>query len=248
MTSTALEQAQVEKTKAETAAINWELERKQAVAVIMDRRSALAIGKARYELAIQKTLAREAELELTKQERDEKLVLTQGLHTHVHNFVGGVDRGTVGACIERLSQWDCIDPTCDMTIIFNSPGGSVIDGMSLFDYIRFMRSKGHNVTIIALGMAASMAGILLQAGTTRVMAKGSWLLIHEVAFSVSGKVGEVEDEYKFGLRLKEQAASIFVERSGGKLTRAALEKGWKRTDWWISPDEALKLGLIDEVR
>ena len=162
--------------------------------------------------------------------------------------LGHVGKDTVQPCMDRLNSWDVMDPGCEMTIIFNSPGGAVIDGMALFDYIRFMRGKGHRVTIIALGYAASMAGVLLQAGDHRVMAKGSWLLIHEVAFSTSGKIGEIEDMYKFGERLKEQAASVFIERSGGKLTRAVLTENWTRKDWWLSPGEALALGLIDEIR
>ena len=152
------------------------------------------------------------------------------------------------AAIDRLHQFSVASPGCDITITFNSPGGSVIDGMALFDYIRFLQGQGHKFTIIALGYAASMAGILLQAADVRVMAKGSWLLIHEVAFAAGGKIGEVEDMYEFGKRLKSQAADIFIERSGGKLTREHLEEKWTRKDWWLSADEALALGLIDEVR
>ena len=185
---------------------------------------------------------------LARHRRDEALLLAQWQYQHVLNFVGAVSGSTVQAAIERLNSWSVIDPGCDITIVFNSPGGAVIDGMALFDYIRWIRTKGHKVTIIALGYAASMAGILLQAGDVRVMAKGAWMLIHEVAFNAGGKIGEIEDMYRFGERLKEQAANIFVERSGGRLDRETLEKNWARKDWWISPDEALALGLIDEIR
>jgi len=215
----------------------------------LEKRAADAVERAADHVSQMYALEYEvASISLARHRRDEALILAQWQHQHVFNFVAAVSGTTVQAAIERLNSWDVMDPGCDMTIIFNSPGGSVIDGMALFDYIRWMRTRSHKVTIIALGYAASMAGILLQAGDVRVMAKGSWLLIHEVAFGVAGKIGEIEDMYKFGERLKEQAATIFVERSGGKLTREMLEINWNRKDWWISPDEALALGLIDEIR
>lgn len=164
------------------------------------------------------------------------------------NYVGSIARDSVQASIDKLHLFHKVAPGEPITITFNSPGGSVIDGMALFDYIRFLRGQGHHITIIAMGYAASMAGILLQAADHRVMARGSWMLIHEVAFGAAGKIGEVEDMAEFGKRLKEQAAQIFVERSGGKLTREYLEQKWQRRDWWLDPDEALALGLIDEVR
>lgn len=219
-----------------------------ARAVIRQRMLEIEAEKAELELREEHYTARNCEINAAKTERDERLLLTQWQFQRVYNFTDSVNKSSVTTCIDRLNQWDVMDPGCPVLIVFNSPGGSVIDGMWLFDYIRLFRSKGHLVTCLALGYAASMAGILLQVADIRVMAKGSWLLIHEVAFSAGGKIGEVEDEYKFGLRLKEQAAEIFVERSGGKLTREVLEGMWNRKDCWLSPTEALKLGLIDEIR
>lgn len=252
---TELQQAQLLKLHAEADEIRARMARAEAVAtqsdarlVIRMRMLEIAADKAALELQEERYTARNCEILAAKTERDEKLLLSDWKFQHTYNFVGSVGKDTVGPCMDRLNSWSIMDPGCEMTIVFNSPGGSVIDGMALFDYIRFIRSKGHRVTVIALGYAASMAGILLQAGDHRVMARGSWLLIHEVAFSTSGKIGEIEDMYKFGERLKEQAASIFIERSGGKLTREILTANWTRKDWWLSPGEALALGLIDEVR
>jgi ATP-dependent Clp protease protease subunit len=185
---------------------------------------------------------------LKKARRDEATLLSDWRFDHTLHFVGHVAKDTVQATIDKLHMWSRIDPGCAITIVFNSPGGSVIDGLALFDYIRFLQAQGHHITTVALGYAASMGGILLQAGDVRAMARGSWLGIHEVAFNAQGKIGEVEDMYEFGKRLKEQAANIFVDRSGGKLTREALEHGWLRKDWWLSAEEALDLGLIDEIR
>lgn len=255
MSALTLEQAQVAKLEAETREIETRSARNEREAEMATERTdlrlkslRLAVDRARLSLAQDKREARQGEIDVAKAERDEKVLLSDFKFQHTFHFFGGVDKGSVQPCIERLNMWHQMDPGCDMTIVFNSPGGSVIDGMALFDFIRFMRDKGHKITIIALGYAASMAGILLQAGDVRVMAKGSWLLIHEVAFSASGKIGEIEDQYRFGEKLKEQAAKIFIERSGGKLTREVLDANWTRKDWWLSSDESLALGLIDEIR
>jgi ATP-dependent Clp endopeptidase proteolytic subunit ClpP len=246
---------QAAKLIAETAEITARTARAAVVAAQADRRlelreeqMRLATDLARVELRKSELSTKYEEIALRKSARDEQLLLTDWRYCNTLNFIGTVDRGSVTTAVDKLHQYSVTNPGCDIEIVFNSPGGSVIDGMMLFDYIRFLRGAGHKVTIVALGYAASMAGILLQAADVRVMAKGSWLLIHEVSFSAGGKISEVEDEYKFGLRLKEQAAQIFVERSGGKLTREALELMWNRKDCWLDPDESLRLGLIDEVR
>jgi ATP-dependent Clp endopeptidase proteolytic subunit ClpP len=248
-------EAEIAKLQAETAAIQFRMSREATLAAQADGRAGLryegmeiALAKAKEDLRKAAGEASYGELIFHRAQREERATLSDWKFQHTYNFVGQVASSTVQTCIDRLNSWTVTDPGCDITIIFNSPGGSVIDGMALFDFIRFIRGMGHKVTIIALGYAASMAGILLQAGDVRVMAKGSWLLIHEVAFATSGKIGEIEDMYKFGERLKEQAADIFIERSGGKLTREILAHNWTRKDWWLSPAEALDLGLVDEIR
>lgn len=228
-----LNMALARKAEAETR----EIEARIARAVEQDRSAAerAALRQKALEIAV------------AKAQRDEALLISQPEYQQTLSIVGSIDRNTATTNIDKLSSWHVRWPGCPITVLFNSPGGSVLDGLALFDYLRLLRSKEHRVTTVALGYAASMAGILLQAGDVRVMAKDSWLLIHEVAFSASGKLGEVEDSYEFGKRLKEQAADIFIERSKGLLTREELEKGWNRKDWWLSPTDALTRGLIDEI-
>ena len=203
-------------------------------------------------------LAKETEAEKLGLERDGGVILLSGMKRdeadtlaedrfhHVYQFSQQVGDGSVANCIERLSKWSRQDPGCDIEIIFNSPGGGVIAGMALFDFILYLRRKGHNITTLALGHAASMAGILLQAGTTRAMGSEAWLLIHEISFSAVGKIGEVEDTTEWVKRICKRVVKIFADRS--KLSAAQIEKRWKRQDWWISSDDCLKWGLVDEVR
>jgi ATP-dependent Clp protease protease subunit len=148
--------------------------------------------------------------------------------------------------MKKLTEWHRLDPKCDIEIIFSSPGGSIIDGFELFDYIQHLRNCGHTVTTGSLGYAASMAGILLQSGGTRWIGHQAWLMIHRAAFGAYGKTFEVEDEVKFVKRIEERILDIFTSRS--KLTRTKIKRNWERKDWWISADEALELGLVDEIR
>ena len=148
--------------------------------------------------------------------------------------------------MKKLTQWSRLNPKCPMEIIFSSPGGSIIDGFELFDFIQDLRSRGHHITTGTLGMAASMAGILLQAGDTRWVGGQAWVMIHRAAFGAFGKTYEVEDEVEFVKRIEGRILDIFTSRS--KLTKQKIKKNWDRKDWWISADEALELHLVDEIR
>jgi len=181
------------------------------------------------------------ERERTKREKE----LAADEYHFTYTFNSQVNETSVRSCISQLSIWSRTVPGCPMEIIFNSPGGEIISGMTLFDYIQVLRRAGHHVTTVSLGMAASMAGILLQAGSTRVMGREAWLLIHEASFGAGGKIGEVEDTVKWVKAIQKRILKIFASRS--KMTERQIATRWKRTDWWIDSDEALKLGFIDAI-
>jgi len=133
-----------------------------------------------------------------------------------------------------------------MEIVFSSPGGSIVDGMELFDFIQHLRNEGHKITTGTLGYAASMAGILLQAGDVRWMGHQAWVMIHRAAFGAIGKTFEIEDEVRYVKRIEDRILDVFTSRS--HLSKLKIKRNWDRKDWWISSDEALELGLVDEVR
>ena len=180
--------------------------------------------------------------------RDEKDVLASDRYHHTYQFVTQVADSSVERCIERLTVWDRQKPDCDIKIVFNSPGGSVIAGMALFDFIVGLSRRGgghHNITTLGLGHAASMAGILLQAGDQRLMGKQAWVLIHEISFMAIGKIGEVEDTTEWAKRICKRVVDIFASRS--KMNPKFIEAHWKRKDWWLSSEECFKLGIVDAV-
>ena len=196
--------------------------------------------------------ARGSEVALRALEYSERELLSEDVYHRVYRFSGDVSPGTVRECIKRLSSWSRMFPGEPMTIIFNSPGGDVVNGLALFDFIQELRrdetapgGKAHHVTTKAQGYSASMAGILLQAGDVRIMDAEAWLLIHEAAFFAMGKIGEVEDTVEWVKRICKRVVQIFATRS--KLTPRMIEKNWRRKDWWIDADEAYKLGLCDRI-
>jgi len=204
--------------------------------------------------AYDSALLRSAQIDLAKKEDVWSRELASDYYHRVYYFDGQVDSKSVGFCIDQLDTWDRTQPESNIEIVFTSPGGSVIDGLALFDHIQYLKRKGHTITTVCLGVAASMAGILLQSGTTRIMTKESWLLIHQISAGVMGSFGEIEDRVDWINRTQERVIDIFASRASAvtgedyNKTRRYIKKNWERTDWWIDSDEALKLGFIDEVR
>tara|TARA_B100000959_G_scaffold264454_1_gene304972 strand:- start:917 stop:1675 length:759 start_codon:yes stop_codon:yes gene_type:complete len=195
--------------------------------------------KAQYE-------AHEAELRYHEARLKYDRTQSEDERNHLYRFDGEVSAGSVNTCLKKLTEWSRLDPKCKMEIIFSSPGGSIIDGFELFDFIQELRAKGHHITTGSLGYAASMAGILLMAGDTRWIGHQSWLMIHRAAFGAYGKTFEIEDEVKFVRRIESRILDIFALRSN--LTKQKIKRNWDRKDWWISADESLELNLVDEIR
>ena len=190
--------------------------------------------------------AKEAGLRFKRIERDYSIKWAEDIENHLYRFNGAVSSESVEECIKKLTHWSRIDPGCDIEIVFSSPGGSIIPGFELFDFIQTLRADGHHITTGSLGYAASMAGILLQSGDTRWIGHQSWMMIHRAAFGAYGKTFEVEDEVKFIQRIEERIINIFTSRCS--LTKQKIKRNWDRKDWWISADECLDLELVDEIK
>jgi ATP-dependent protease ClpP protease subunit len=164
----------------------------------------------------------------------------------VYRYVGGITETSVKLAMHFLTSWHRQHDGADIEIIFTSGGGDVISGMALFDFILDLRHEGHRVTTSALGEAASMAGILLQAGDWRTMGAEATLMIHEATFRAEGKTGEHEDTLGWIKKVQERILKIFASRS--TLTIDEIRAKWYRSEWYLDSDEALRLGLIDAIR
>jgi ATP-dependent Clp protease protease subunit len=163
----------------------------------------------------------------------------------VYTFYGAVNAASISAAMAELGIWSREAPGAPLTVIFNSPGGVVDDGLALYDYLLHLRSQKHHVTTIALGRAASMGGILLQAGDLRVMGPNSFLLCHEVSAGTNGKLSEMSEAIDFWKRQETKLLQILAHRS--KLTVAQIKRRWRKTDWWLDADQAIALGFADAI-
>jgi ATP-dependent Clp endopeptidase proteolytic subunit ClpP len=185
-------------------------------------------------------------LTLRQQERQEADELATEPRAHVYSFFTEITKTSTFKCMEMLSFWARREPKCEMKIIFNSTGGSITDGLALYDFLGILKDDGHKIEIMTVGMAASMAGVLLQAGTTRTMGKNAYILIHELSGQSAGKMSEIEDSEAFMKRLQARLLDILASRA--KISKEKISENWKRRDWWLDSKEALKLGFVDRVR
>jgi len=201
--------------------------------------------KLEVEIAKLEAEADTARIMATARTRSEANTLSSDDEHHVYQFIGVVNSGSVQYCVQSLTQWARRDPGCDITIIFNSPGGSVIEGLALYDCISELKAKGHTFTTMARGYAASMGGILLQAGDKRIVGPNAHILIHEVSSGAIGKTSEIKDELAFIERLQARCVAILAEKS--TLTVQQIKRRWTKTDWWLDADEAVSLGFADEI-
>jgi ATP-dependent protease ClpP protease subunit len=129
----------------------------------------------------------------------------------------------------------------------------VFAGMRLYDYLSQYKSRGHQLTTQAMGIAMSMAAILEQAGDIRLMGKESIYMIHKGSLAIGGDFDEIKNVIKFiEEKQHERIIDIFVERaakSGVKkpITAEVIRKNWEQNDWYLDSRDCLKYGLVDRL-
>jgi len=140
-------------------------------------------------------------------------------------------------------RWVDVQARKPVNIHISNPGGDVFAGLAIFDTIRAMRSP---TTTIATGWAASMGGILLQAGDTRLITENSFLMIHEIkTLFAEGSTSKLKDELSLLKALEDKFLNILSERS--KMTRKQITEAWVRKDYWMDAQQALKAGFVDGI-
>ncbi|NDV45999.1 ATP-dependent Clp endopeptidase proteolytic subunit ClpP [Paludibacter sp. 221] len=159
-------------------------------------------------------------------------------------FLGTQVNSDVANIIQaQLLFLDSADPGKDISIYINSPGGSVYDGLGIYDTMQFISS---DVATICTGMAASMAAVLLVAGEKgkRSALKHSRVMIHQPMGGVQGQASDIEITAREIIKLKKELYSIISEHSGKPFEQ--VEKDSDR-DYWMTSQEAVDYGMIDRV-
>jgi ATP-dependent protease ClpP protease subunit len=180
---------------------------------------------------------------IRKEEERKKLLESQKL---VYGFNAEINDGTVDNFVDWLEDRRLRFPGQELTVYLNSPGGSVFSGFVAQDAIREAVEGGNPVTVKVTGMAASMAGVIAQTATKRLIGKNSELMLHTTASFAIGKSFEISDVDEFVRRLTRKCMASYAERSDKWDTDALFEKvHGGRKDWWLSADEAVEEGFMD---
>jgi ATP-dependent Clp protease protease subunit len=159
-------------------------------------------------------------------------------------FLGeDVNEHTANLVVAQLLHLAHEDSKKDIKLYINSPGGSVYDGLAIYDTIQYIAP---DVQTIGIGLQASMGAFLLSSGTKgkRYALPNSRLMIHQPSSGTQGKISDQEITLKEGLFLKGRLNEIMAKNTGQKL--AKIEKDADR-DFWMSAEEAADYGLIDEI-
>lgn len=154
-----------------------------------------------------------------------------------------IDDYTANTLQAQLLYLDSTDPGKDISIYLNSPGGSVTAGLGIYDTMQFITS---DVATICTGMAASMAAVLLVAGTEgkRSALPHSRVMIHQPLGGVQGQASDIEIEAKEIMKFKKELYKIISEHS-----HTPYDKVWNDSDrnYWMTAEEAKDYGMIDHV-
>ena len=159
-------------------------------------------------------------------------------------FLGeAIDDAVANTVVAQLLHLESADPDKDISLYINSPGGSVSAGLAIYDTMQYISS---DVATICTGIAASMAAVLLVAGTAgkRFALRHSRVMIHQPMGGAQGQASDIEITAREIQKLKKELYTIISEHSGVPFEK--VEKDSDR-DYWMTAEEAKDYGMIDKV-
>lgn len=159
-------------------------------------------------------------------------------------FLGtSVDDNVSNSIVAQLLFLEAEDPDKDITFYINSPGGSVTAGLAIYDTMQYVKC---DIATLCMGQAASMGALLLAAGTEgkRYSLPNSRIMIHQPMGGYQGQATEIDIHAKEILRMRDDLNKILSNHTGHTVKK--IQKDTDR-DNFMSPTEAKKYGIIDEV-
>ena len=154
-----------------------------------------------------------------------------------------VNSASAGVVVAQLLYLEGQDASKDISLYINSPGGSVTDGMAIYDTMQYIKC---DVSTICMGLAASMGAFLLAAGTKgkRYALPNSDIMIHQPSGGAKGQATDINIHAQHILKSKEILNRILSEKTGQSYETIAEDT---ERDNFMSAEEALKYGLVDKV-
>ncbi|GCD80623.1 ATP-dependent Clp endopeptidase proteolytic subunit ClpP [Schleiferia thermophila] len=159
-------------------------------------------------------------------------------------FLGTAINDQVANIVQaQLLFLESVDPKKDIQIYLNSPGGSVYAGLGIYDT---MQVVAPDVATICTGIAASMAAVLLCAGTKgkRTALKHSRIMIHQPMSGTQGQVSDMEIALKETLRVRDELYNILAQHTGQPFEKISADSD---RDYWMRSEEAKEYGMIDDI-
>ena len=154
-----------------------------------------------------------------------------------------VTEGSANTIVAQLLHLANEDPDKDIQLYINSPGGSVYDGLAIYDTMQYIKP---DVQTIGIGLQASMGAFLLGSGAKgkRFVLPNARVMIHQPSSGTQGMVTDQEISLRESVRMKELLAKVIAKNTGQKLEKVKADM---ERDHWMSADEAVKYGLADEM-
>lgn len=154
-----------------------------------------------------------------------------------------VNMNTASLVVAQLLYLEGQDASKDISLYINSPGGSVTDGMAIYDTMQYVKC---DVSTFCMGMAASMGAFLLAGGTKgkRLALPNAEIMIHQPLGGAQGQATEIEIAARHILQTKEKLNRMLAENTGKDISIIAADTD---RDNWMSAEEAKEYGLIDRV-
>ena len=158
-------------------------------------------------------------------------------------LTGPIEDISANLVVAQMLYLEAENPSKDIALYINSPGGSVTSGLSIYDTMQFIKP---DVSTLCIGQAASMGAVLLSGGSKgkRHALPNSRVLLHQVMGGFQGQASDIEIHAEEILSIKEKLNLILSKHTGQKQDKIAKDTD---RDNFMSPEEAVKYGLIDSV-
>ena len=154
-----------------------------------------------------------------------------------------VNEHTANIVVAQLLHLAYEDPKADIKLYINSPGGSISDGLAIYDTMNFIKP---DVATYGIGLQASMGAFLLSSGAKgkRFMLPHARVMIHQPSSGTQGKVTDQEISLREAIRLKDLLSEITAKNTGQKLAKVKADM---ERDYWMDAREAVAYGIADSI-